>query len=86
MAKKKSKPTLNNEAEKELEAAEQAIQKNPNDASNWRRKGIILAYFKRYDEALEAINKAIELNPEDDDNWRWKSSYLSDLKRYDEAL
>ncbi len=82
----KGKQTPNNEAEKELEAVESAIKKQPKDASNWLAKAAILSELERYDEALEPVEKAIELEPEGATNWLWKGIVLSGLERHDEAL
>lgn len=86
MAEDKSKQTANNDSERKLEAIEKAVELEPEDASNWRLKGVALGELKRHDEALEAIEKAIELEPEDAFNWWCKGIILRELKCHDEAL
>jgi len=86
MTKVKPKQTPNNEAEKQLEAANKAVDLDPKNASNWWGKGIALRDLERYPEALDAFNKAVDLDPEDDLNWRWKAQTLYELQRLDDAL
>jgi len=44
-----------------LEAANKAIELNPNLAEAWLNKSLVLTNLGRNEEALEAANKAIEL-------------------------
>ncbi len=36
---------------------------------SWIKKGLMLQYLDRYEEALQAYDRAIELNPNDFDTW-----------------
>jgi len=66
-----------------LQMHEQAIEKNPNDARAWFKRGVMLGRLDRLEEALECINHSLELVPktpdvptrpaptsEDDEEWK----------------
>ena len=46
-----------------LDAFEQAIMENPQNANAWLGKGLVLGKTKQHTEALSALEKAYELNP-----------------------
>jgi tetratricopeptide (TPR) repeat protein len=69
-----------------LEAYEQAVQLNPQDAYTYILKGEALYELKRYEEALAAYEKATQLDPDNLSIYINKGQVLSDLDRYEEAL
>jgi tetratricopeptide (TPR) repeat protein len=79
-----------------LQAYEEAIKINPQNANAWYKKGILL-YSKNinalddrtpedYNEALDALNKAVELDPKNIAYLFGKTDVLSVMDRYDEAV
>jgi tetratricopeptide (TPR) repeat protein len=48
-----------------------AIESTPRDAGPWARKGKVLSYLKRYDEAKAANLQAVEINPD----YRYQSNW-----------
>jgi len=46
-----------------LKELEQYLKTNPNDASAWNSRGVLLARTKQFGEALRSVDQAIRLNP-----------------------
>ncbi len=69
-----------------LAAFEQAIVRDPTNATAYAGKGHALYYLKCYEEALVAYEQAIQLDPSYVRAYDGKGNVLSDLKRYEEAL
>ncbi len=72
--------------EEALAAFEQAILRDPNDASLYDHKGKSLMWLWRYEEALEAFEQAIRLDPNNASAYCNKGTVLRWLDRDDEAL
>ncbi|MGB3492016.1 MAG: tetratricopeptide repeat protein [Elainellaceae cyanobacterium] len=72
--------------EEALEIFEQYSQKQPQSASEWHDRGLMLAKLQRPDEALDAFETALQRSPKFRLGWRQKGWLLFNLKRYDEAL
>ena len=70
----------------DLNDAEEAIARDPNDARAWLRKGEVLGRMGRPEESLESLDRAIELDPKLALAWSYKGSVLLDLSRPPEAL
>jgi tetratricopeptide (TPR) repeat protein len=69
-----------------LEAYEQAIQIDPNDAVTYINKGTALIYLRRYEEALAACEQAILIDPNAAQAYNMKGFALSELELFEEAL
>jgi len=68
-----------------LEAFDQGLKIDPQDANLWFWRGTTLYDLARYDEALIALDLAIELDP-DASLWFMKGITLKTLHRYKEAI
>ncbi len=75
-----------NHFEDALEAYEQAIRANPNQAEAYYGKGEALYKLDREKEALEAYDRAIRLDPTSSRAYRGKGDTLRALSRKNEAL
>jgi len=53
---------------------------------SWIKKGLMLHYLDRYEEALQAYDKSLELNPDAFVVWYNKGIALTDLGRDREVL
>jgi hypothetical protein len=62
-----------------IEAFDEAIRLDPNDASAWKNKGLALSHQDKYDEAIQAYDEAIRLDPQDAYNWIYKGRVLKSL-------
>ena len=69
-----------------MEAFEQAIELNSNDAIAYHSKGWLLNDLKRHEEALLACEKALQLDPNYALAYHTKGFALLKLKRYEDAL
>jgi serine/threonine protein kinase len=69
-----------------LAAFEQAIRLDPDDASIYNGKGLVLRELKRSQEALAAYERAIRLDPNYAEAYFNKGNVLDDLEHYEEAL
>src|SRR6266516_3807129 len=69
-----------------LDAYEQAIQLDPNDAYTYTLKGDALYDLKRYEEALAAYEQAITLEPDNPYLSIEKGHILSERERFEETL
>lgn len=69
-----------------LTCYDEAIEKNPNEATTWFNKGTLLRKIERYDEATECYSRGIELDPRDAKAWQYKGDALYSIGRYEEAL
>lgn len=69
-----------------LEAFDQALALDPQEAGAWTNKGIALAGLSRNEEALGAYDQALALNPSLPQAWYNKGNALFNLNRFDEAL
>jgi protein O-GlcNAc transferase len=63
-----------------------AIEINPNSASAYSNRGLVLQELKRTDEALVSFDKAIALKPDYAEAFNNRGAALKDLKRPGEAL
>jgi len=70
----------------DIQAFDEAIKLDPDDAGAWFNKGNALSDQGRYDEAIEAFDEAIRLDPENAGAWFNKGKALGDQGRYDEAI
>ena len=68
-----------------LDAFNNSLSIDPNDAIVWYNKGLALGHLDRYSEALDAFNKSLLINPKDGDSWYEKGYALTYLGRYSEA-
>ncbi len=69
-----------------MDAFEEALLINPDDATAWNNKGNALGVLGRYQESLDAYGKALSLNPDDANAWNNKGTTLGNLGRYKEAM
>ena len=69
-----------------LEALDNAIQLDPQDADAWFNKGRALGIHGKYDEAIQAFDRAIEINPQLVQVWYNKGNVLMNLRDYDGAI
>lgn len=69
-----------------LEAFNQSIQLNPDDAGAWNGKGYALNLLNRNSEAMDAINQSIKLDPNLTQAWNSKASLLMKTGHTKEAL
>ena len=69
-----------------LQALDNAIQLDPQDADAWYNKGRVLGIKGSYDEAIKAFDKAIEINPRFAQAWYNKGNVLMNLRDYDGAV
>ena len=58
---------------------------DPQDATAWNKRGLVLRCQGENEESLQAYNKAIELYPQDARAWYNKGYELYRINRYDEA-
>ena len=72
--------------QKALDAFEQALDLDSEDARAWNGKGNALLLLNRYGEALNAFERSLDLNPEFSPAWNGKGSALRNLNRSEEAL
>jgi tetratricopeptide (TPR) repeat protein len=72
--------------EEALQAYEEAIKNNPNDAGAWNNKGVALNNLIRYDEALLAYENAIKIDPQYAEAWNNKGIVLCMQGKYNEAM
>lgn len=68
-----------------LALAEQALQRDPNDAHAWNNAGLALFGLERYAEAQDAFAKAIELQPQDPLFWNNLAGALREQGELGEA-
>src|SRR5205823_15061427 len=80
--------TLNKQGryEEAIEACEQAIRLDPNDAGAYSSKGVALNGQGRYEEAIKACEQAIRLNPNDAEAYSDKEAARYSLGRYKEQI
>lgn len=72
-----------------LQASEQAIALDPDNADAWVYKGVSLCRFGKWEETLSVYDRAIELDPDivlKADAMRNKADSLNKLGRHEEAL
>ena len=62
------------------------ISLNPEYASAWYNKGVILGSLGRSEEEFQAYEEALRINPDDADAWYGKGFALGNLGRSEEAL
>ena len=72
--------------EKALEAFNEAIKLDPEDAEAWNNKGLVLGYIGKYEEAQECFEKALTIDPELTNAWNNNGSALLYVGRYEEAI
>ncbi len=68
-----------------IQAFDEAIRLDPEDALAWNNKGVALAMQGKYDEAIQAYDETIRLYPEYADVWYYKGLALAVQGEYDEA-
>jgi tetratricopeptide (TPR) repeat protein len=69
-----------------IQAFDEAIEINPQNANAWSTKGAALCQQDKNDEAIQAFDEAIEINPQNADTWNNKGTALASLGKYDEAI
>src|SRR6266566_1702352 len=72
--------------EEALVAYDQAIRLDPNLASAYNTKGVVLLILQRYEEALATFEQTIRLDPSLAYAYNNKGVALRNLQRYEEAL
>src|SRR5437660_704660 len=72
--------------EEAIEAYEQAISLDPNDAWTHNDKGSALYSLGYYEAAIEACKEAIRLDPNDAVAYHSKGSALYSLRHYEAAI
>ena len=75
-----------NRLDEALAAYEKVIQIEPERATAWERRAMVLSRLGRLEEALQSCQRAVELAPLMKDGWSRLAGLLAELKRYDEAL
>ncbi|HEY7127808.1 MAG TPA: tetratricopeptide repeat protein [Ktedonobacterales bacterium] len=75
-----------NRLDEALDAYEQVIALEPERATAWERRSMVLWRMGRLDEALQSCQRAIELAPTMKDGWSRLAGLFAELKRYEEAL
>lgn len=91
---KKSSDLLKKGSFKEaLNASDEALKLDPQNAEAWRIKGTALGCLGSYNDSIEAYKKALDIsnkilqtNPQDAKAWSVKGDILAGLSRHDEAL
>ena len=68
-----------------IEAFDNAIQINPNNATYWSGKGISFMFIEKYEDALLALDSSIVINPDDSGIWSLKGTILSKLGKFTES-
>ncbi|NLL10471.1 MAG: tetratricopeptide repeat protein, partial [Methanomicrobiales archaeon] len=68
-----------------IEAFDNAIQINPNNATYWSGKGISFMFLEKYEDALLALDSSIVINPDDSGIWSLKGTILSKLGKFTES-
>jgi len=83
----------NGSIEEAISAYDVALKIDPENATIWQTKGLLLALIGKDDDALMAhqnaldlFNKTIEKNPEDAEAWFFKAGTLRLMDRLDEAV
>jgi len=69
-----------------LQALNNAISIDPNNAITWGLKGMAFNYLDQYNDSILALDRSITLNPNDADIWEAKGLALKSLKKFSEAL
>jgi len=69
-----------------LEAFEEALKIDPQDAEAWNAKGVALLGLGRYEEAIRAYEKALDIDPQFAMAWVNKGAVLAGVGRHDEAV
>ena len=72
--------------EEALEAYDQAIQRDENDAYLWYGKGTVYKSLNDYEQALYCYEQAIQLDEKFAYPWNGKGNVYSELKDYEQAL
>ncbi len=75
-----------NRLDEALDAYEQVIALEPERATAWERRAMVLSRLGRLEEALQSCQRAVELAPMMKDGWSRLTGLLTELKRYEEAL
>lgn len=69
-----------------LEAYDQAIEIDPDDAEKWICRGNALTGLELYEEALESYRRATGIDPDNATAWQNVGITLYELKQYQDAL
>ncbi len=77
---------LANIFEAELDAADQALSRNPGDKNAWYNRGVALLHMERFSEAVDSYDHALKLDPGMPDTWNNRGVALTRLGRHKEAL
>ncbi|MEQ9000646.1 MAG: tetratricopeptide repeat protein [Coleofasciculus sp. B1-GNL1-01] len=73
--------------EEALEACDNAIAINSNDASIWYNRGtLLMTELQRYEDAVASFDKAVEINPNYLAAWDNRGVALGQLGQYKDAL
>src|SRR5207249_855168 len=73
-------------ANKVLNRYDRAVVQNPDNASVWSNRGIVLRGLERLEEALDSCDRAIALKPDDVSAWINRGDTLECLELWEEAL
>jgi tetratricopeptide (TPR) repeat protein len=88
-----TKEAVESDLDAEIAELSAAISRNPKDARAHRRRGLIRARSRRYDEALQDLERALKLAPDDSHAygiralvWAKKGDRDRALRDFDEAI
>ncbi len=72
--------------EEDLDAADRALSRNPDDKNAWYNRGVALLHLERFSEAVDAYDHALKLDPGMPDAWNNRGVALAWLGRNEEAM
>jgi tetratricopeptide (TPR) repeat protein len=72
--------------EKAIEAYDEAIKLDPENAPAWLAKGLALGELERYYEAIEAYDEVLKLDPENAPAWNNKGVIFGEQDKDNEAI
>ena len=49
-----------------IQCFDKALEIDPNNASTWNNKGLVLDHLRKYDDAIQCYDKALEIDPNND--------------------
>ena len=88
-----AKEPVENDLDAEIAELSATISRNPRDAKSYRRRGLLKARCRRYDEALQDFERTLKLAPDDGHAyglralvWAKKGDRDRALRDFDEAI
>lgn len=72
--------------EKRISNFDDIIQKNPNNAENYRLRGMTYGQRKMHEQAITDLNEAIRLDPNDTESYAYRGAVFSEKHEYDQAI